>query len=99
MRGSELTQDWLDNDPTAMVEPIIIEEPDGLGMRMPPPTLTVPEIATTLGHETPLEVIGIFPWFIWLFQSYSDVLTLLRRRYAVQLIWMDTREVVKLLLD
>jgi F-box and leucine-rich repeat protein 10/11 len=64
MRGSELTQDWLDNDPTAMVEPIIIEEPDGLGMRMPPPTLTVPEIATTLGHETPLEVIGIFSWFL-----------------------------------
>jgi hypothetical protein len=60
MTGPELTQDWLDSDPTAMTEPIIIEEPDGLGMTMPSPSLTVPEIATTLGHDTPLEVIGIF---------------------------------------
>ena len=60
MTGSELTQDWLDSDPTSMTEPIIIEEPDGLGMTMPPPSLTVPEIATTLGHDTPLEVIGSF---------------------------------------
>ena len=35
MTGAELTQDWLDSDPTAMTEPIIIEEPDGLGMTMP----------------------------------------------------------------
>ena len=60
MTGAELTQDWLDSDPTAMTEPIVIEEPDGLGMAMPPSSLTVPEIATTLGHETPLEVIGSF---------------------------------------
>jgi F-box/leucine-rich repeat protein 10/11 len=60
MTGSELTQDWLDSDPTAMTEPIIVEEPDGLGMAMPPSSLTVPEIATTLGHDTPLEVMGRF---------------------------------------
>ena len=60
MTGSEITQEWLDSDPTAMTEPIIIEEPDGLGMTMPPSSLTVPEIATTLGHDTPLEVIGSF---------------------------------------
>ncbi|KAF8271808.1 jumonji protein [Lactarius quietus] len=59
MTGSELTQDWLDSDPTAMTEPIVIEEPDGLGMAMPPPSLTVPEIATTLGHDAPLEVIDV----------------------------------------
>jgi len=56
--GPELTQDWLDSDPTAMTEPVIIEEPDGLGMTMPPSSLTVSEIAATLGHDTPLEVIG-----------------------------------------
>ena len=60
MTGSEITQDWLDSDPTAMTEPIIIEEPDGLGMTMPPSSLTVPEIAATLGHDTPLEVIGSY---------------------------------------
>jgi F-box and leucine-rich repeat protein 10/11 len=61
MRGSELTQEWLHNDPTAMMEPVIIDEPHGLGMAMPPSTLTVAEIAATLGPETPVEVIGMFP--------------------------------------
>jgi F-box/leucine-rich repeat protein 10/11 len=59
MRGPDLTEEWLDNDPTAMTEPVIIERPDGLGMMMPPTSLTVPEIANILGPETPLEVIGM----------------------------------------
>jgi len=58
MTGSELTQEWLDNDPTALTEPVIIEKPDGLSMTMPPSSLTVSEIAATLGHDTPVEVIG-----------------------------------------
>jgi F-box/leucine-rich repeat protein 10/11 len=58
MRGSDLNEEWLEDDSTAMTEPVIIEEPDGLGMMMPPSTLTVPEIANILGHNTPLEVIG-----------------------------------------
>lgn len=62
--GSELTQEWLDNDSAAMMEPVIIEEPEGLGMMMPPSSLTVAEIAATLGHETPVEVIGIFSSFL-----------------------------------
>lgn len=61
MRGLEVTEEWLDNDSTAMTEPIVIENPDGLGMVMPPTTLTVPEIANILGLETPLEVIGMHP--------------------------------------
>ena len=59
MRGSDLNEEWLEDDSTAMTEPVIIEEPDGLGMMMPPATLTVPEIANILGHNTPLEVIGM----------------------------------------
>ena len=59
MGGSDLTEEWLYNDATAMSEPIIIEKPDGLGMVMPPSSLTVPEIANVLGSETPLEVIGL----------------------------------------
>jgi len=59
MRGPDLTEDWLYNDATAMTEPVIIEMPDGLGMMMPPSSLTVPEIANILGTETPLEVIGL----------------------------------------
>jgi hypothetical protein len=59
MKGSDLTEEWLYNDTTAMTEPVIVEKPDGLGMMMPPSSLTVPEIANILGPETPLEVIGL----------------------------------------
>jgi F-box/leucine-rich repeat protein 10/11 len=59
MGGSDLTEEWLYNDATAMTEPVIVERPDGLGMMMPPSSLTVPEIANILGQETPLEVIGL----------------------------------------
>ena len=59
MTGSDLTEEWLENDPTAMTEPVIIEQADGLGMTMPSATLTVPEIANILGNETPVEVIGM----------------------------------------
>jgi F-box/leucine-rich repeat protein 10/11 len=64
MKGQDLTNEWLENDSTAMTEPIVIEQPDGLGMMMPSATLTVPEIANILGHETPLEVIGMRSLFI-----------------------------------
>jgi F-box/leucine-rich repeat protein 10/11 len=64
MRGSDLTEEWLESDPTAMTEPVIIEQPEGLGMMMPPTSLTVPEIANILGPETPLEVIGMQSQFI-----------------------------------
>ena len=69
MRGSDLTEEWLYNDATAMTEPVVIEKPDGLGMMMPPSSLTVPEIANILGPETPLEVIGLHSWFPPMFQS------------------------------
>lgn len=59
MKGSDVSTEWLNSDPTAMTEPIIIEEPDGLGMEMPDSELTVSEIADTLGKDTPVEVIGI----------------------------------------
>ena len=59
LRGSDLSEEWLYNDATAMTEPVIIEKADGLGMMMPSSSLTVPEIANILGPETPLEVIGL----------------------------------------
>lgn len=73
MRGSDLTKEWLENDSTPMTEPIVIEQPDGLGMTMPSATLTVPEIANILGHETPVEVIGMGSQFIGSFRLDASV--------------------------
>lgn len=59
MKGGELDA-WLHEDETALREPIIIEQPDGLGMKMPPRDLTVEHVAEYIGEDTPLEVIGIY---------------------------------------
>ena len=73
MRGSDLTEEWLYTDATAMTEPVVIEKSDGLGMMMPPSTLTVPEIANILGPETPLEVIGLHSHLLVCFQPNTGV--------------------------
>lgn len=57
MQGADL-ESWLENDENALREPIIIEKPEGLGMKMPPPDLTVEHVAEYIGEDTPLEVIG-----------------------------------------
>ncbi|KAF9472602.1 JmjC domain-containing histone demethylation protein 1 [Pholiota conissans] len=58
MQGSEL-ESWLQEDETALREPIVIEQPDGLGMKMPPRDLTVEHVAEYIGEDTPLEVIDV----------------------------------------
>ncbi|GJJ12487.1 hypothetical protein Clacol_006729 [Clathrus columnatus] len=59
MKGSEITIEWLEQDQEAFKEPIVIEHPDGLGMRMPPKGFTVADVAESIGPETPLEVIDV----------------------------------------
>lgn len=60
MKGSDVGLEWLENDETAMQEPIVVETPDGLGMKMPPEEFTVDDVAELVGEETPVEVIGMF---------------------------------------
>ncbi|KAI0065496.1 jumonji protein [Artomyces pyxidatus] len=59
MEGSQLSQEWLDNDPTAMTEPVLVEEPQGLGMKMPDRNLSVDDIAEIMGRDTTVEVIDV----------------------------------------
>ncbi|KAH9483854.1 JmjC domain-containing histone demethylation protein 1 [Psilocybe cubensis] len=58
MKGSELDT-WLEEDDSAMREPIVIEQPDGLGMKMPPRDLTVEHVAEYIGEDVPLEVMDV----------------------------------------
>ncbi len=60
MQGSDVTLEWLETDETALREPIVIVEPDGLGMKMPE-NLTVNDVAEIVGEDTPVEVIGTPP--------------------------------------
>jgi len=76
MDGHRITVEWLDEDDQAMTEPIIIEEPEGLDMRMPDNTLTVEDIAKTLGESTPLEVIGTLHSTSWC--------TLLNKKFSIR---------------
>ncbi|KAF9807681.1 hypothetical protein IEO21_08118 [Rhodonia placenta] len=59
MKGTEVGVEWLENDESAMREPIVIESPDGLGMKMPPKSLTVRDVAEVIGAQTPVEVIDV----------------------------------------
>lgn len=59
MEGAEVNLEWIETDPSALKEPIVVEQSDGLGMRMPENDLTVGDIADTLGADTPVEVIGL----------------------------------------
>lgn len=59
MKGSDLGLEWTLRDENAMKEPIIIETPEGLGMKMPPKETTVRDIANELGPDVPLEVIDV----------------------------------------
>ncbi|KAH8110283.1 Clavaminate synthase-like protein [Phellopilus nigrolimitatus] len=59
MNGSELSLDWVDSDPSALLEPVLVETPDGLGMSMPPADLTVADVARIVGEDTPVEVMDV----------------------------------------
>lgn len=59
MEGSDVNMEWLERDPDALKEPVIIENPEGLGMRMPSEEFTVADVAECIGPETPLEVIDV----------------------------------------
>ena len=58
MKGHELSSEWANTNDLALSEPVIIEEPDGLGMEMPQDDLTVSDIADLVGRDTPVEVMG-----------------------------------------
>lgn len=61
MKGEDICLAWLEQDPHAMEEPIIIEAQEGLGMTMPPKELSIAGISDILGEATPIEVIGLTP--------------------------------------
>ncbi|TFY68072.1 hypothetical protein EVJ58_g1244 [Rhodofomes roseus] len=59
MKGSEVGVEWLESDESAMKEPIVIESPEGLGMKMPPKSFTVEDVAEVIGKDFPVEVIDV----------------------------------------
>jgi F-box/leucine-rich repeat protein 10/11 len=58
LEGNFVGLDWLDEDEEAMREPIVITNPEGLGMKMPSNDFTVDDVAKLIGADTPIEVIG-----------------------------------------
>ncbi|KAI9277219.1 hypothetical protein BDA99DRAFT_429673 [Phascolomyces articulosus] len=56
-KGEEVTVDLLKK--TGMREPFVIEQPDGLDMKMPSSNTTVADIADGVGHDHHVEVIDV----------------------------------------
>ncbi|ETW85621.1 hypothetical protein HETIRDRAFT_407575 [Heterobasidion irregulare TC 32-1] len=59
LNGEQVNLDWVNGDPDGFREPVVIEEPEGLGMKMPGRDLSIESIADTLGRDTPVEVIDV----------------------------------------
>ncbi|KAF5387004.1 hypothetical protein D9615_001759 [Tricholomella constricta] len=59
LHGGDVGIHWLEEDETAMTEPVVIEQPDGLGMKMPPADFTVDDVVKLIGEDTPVEVIDV----------------------------------------
>lgn len=76
MRGEDLTFAWLTEDPEAMTEPVVIEKPDGLGMKLPSASITPADVARLVGPDTPIEVIdvasqaGLNHWTLGMWAKY-----------------------------
>lgn len=87
MKGVELTRDWLEQDPLAMTEPVVVEDVEGLGMKMPNKDFTVDNVADLVGPDTPVEVMGECFWPIR--PTYCSRKS--RRCDPVNLSWVDLR--------
>ncbi|KAJ8473833.1 hypothetical protein ONZ45_g16153 [Pleurotus djamor] len=75
MSGGDVGIEWLEEDPTAMTEPIVIDSPEGLGMKMPPSDFTVSDVAETVGDDHPLEVIDVLTQSTspgWTLRKWAD---------------------------
>ena len=96
MKGVDMDS-WLENEPdNAMKEPIIIEKPDGLGMKMPPEGLTVEHVAEYIGEDVPLEVIGQLLLHSPPFQSLSCWLAFSRCRVPIDVPRVEPRQMGRL---
>ncbi|KAG8959428.1 JmjC domain-containing histone demethylation protein 1 [Tulasnella sp. 419] len=61
MKGEDVNLEWLKHDEDAFKEPIVVEEPEGLGMEMPGwkngKKFGVEDVTELVGGDTPVEVI------------------------------------------
>jgi hypothetical protein len=75
VKGEDLSREWLEQDPLAMTEPIVIENAEGLGMRMPGKEFTVSNVAELVGPDTPVEVMGEYSCVLYILVAHivSDV--------------------------
>jgi hypothetical protein len=70
MNGSDIGLEWILSDENAMKEPIVVENPEGLGMKMPGKEMAVRDVAREVGPDTHVEVIGALTLKIW-FYTYG----------------------------
>jgi F-box and leucine-rich repeat protein 10/11 len=63
LKGNLVGLEWLEEDDAAMREPVVIESPEGLGMKMPPNNFSVEDVVQLIGADTPVEVIGLSCFF------------------------------------
>lgn len=73
MKGSDVSHEWLEQDEDAMKEPIVIVNPEGLGMKMPPKSFSVDDVANTVGRDHPVQVMGSYISFLTSFRPLNNL--------------------------
>jgi F-box/leucine-rich repeat protein 10/11 len=94
LNGSDIGLEWILRDENAMKEPIVVEDSEGLGMKMPSKDLTVRDIANEVGPETHLEVIGMYRGWV---ELMSSPILFCRCSFAVQFPRVDAWKMGRLL--
>lgn len=94
LNGEDVNLKWLEEDEAAMAEPIVIENPEGLGMEMPDSEFTVGDVTELVGASTPLEVIGMSPTPAM--TVGISVSPILRCGLSVDIAWLDTRQMERI---
>ncbi|KAJ3192629.1 JmjC domain-containing histone demethylation protein 1 [Irineochytrium annulatum] len=99
--GHEATAAWAKS--TGIREPVIIEDPDGLGMIMPSSSLTVSQVADACGRDRVIEVMEVSTqserqmtleewseYFATPEEKRKRLLNILRPQIVRDLDWIDT---------
>ena len=73
MKGSVVGLEWLESDDSAMREPFVVENLEGLGMKMPDEAFSIDDVAEVVGEDTPVEVIGADYLFILYYVSNACI--------------------------
>ncbi|KAJ2335516.1 JmjC domain-containing histone demethylation protein 1 [Coemansia sp. RSA 2681] len=91
--GSTVTAEWIRSRDTN--DPFVVDNPAGLGMEMPDPSVTVNDIAAAIGKDTAVSVMDVLTQDElngWTMGSWADYFHSTNRRRVLNVISMEVSD-------